>query len=75
MNTYKIADLIVQMNPKHDPLLSQAKAYLTKHSESVDIVIPEITKDVLAYHNSNQDLTIGDCEYIMYASYFLYETN
>ncbi|WIF88650.1 hypothetical protein [Acholeplasma laidlawii] len=70
MNTYKIADLIIKMNPKYDPLLSQAKAYLINTSESVDLVIPDITKDVLAYHKENQDLTIGDCEYIMYASYF-----
>jgi len=66
---YQIADLTIQMNPKYDRLKNQAKPYEVIDGE-VDFVIPDISEQVNAYHLENSSLSVGECEYIMYASYF-----
>ena len=70
MNTYKVADLIIKMNPKHNPLRDQAKPYMIPDTNEVDFVIPDITKEVLENQKDIPGISIGESEYMMYASYF-----
>jgi len=67
---YKIADLIIQMNPQYEPLKSQSIPYLSSEHFHVDISIPDLTTYVEKYHHENTHLSIGECEYIIYGSYF-----
>lgn len=70
MPIYKIAEIIVEMNPKYEPLLSQSKAYLEVDNKEIDFSIPVIDNNIEAYHQEHPHLSIGECEYILMGSYF-----
>ncbi|MBN3490433.1 hypothetical protein JV173_02775 [Acholeplasma equirhinis] len=67
---YKIADLIVKMNPQYDPLTFQATQYLVSGDFDVDIDIPDLSEHVQKYQHENNHLTLGEAEYMIYGSYF-----
>ena len=88
MSLYKIANLIVDMNIKYEPLLSQSSKYEIKKSNKfdlnkfdsnkfdlshADIVIPNMNEELLKYENKFPHLSIGDCEYMLYGACFYEE--
>ncbi|WP_162150749.1 hypothetical protein [Acholeplasma equifetale] len=67
---FKIADLIVQMNPIYEPLKTQSKKYLIEGDFHVDIDIPDLTQYIHKYQYENPHLSIGECEYLITGAYF-----
>lgn len=69
MNKYKICDLVVKMEPLHEPLKTQLKPYLTDEEE-IDFEIPDISDRVEKLYNERGYETIGLAEYMLYGAYF-----
>lgn len=71
---YRIADLIVQMDPEHDPLKSQAIPYLYEGEYvKIDCIIPKGENAIKRYNDKHPELTVGEAEYLLYGAYF-YDT-
>lgn len=67
MAYYKIAGLIVEMNPKGKTLLSQGQDYLISEKvEKPDIKISFSEDFLKERHELNPHLTQNDCEYLWY---------
>ncbi len=71
---YKIAGLFVEMNPIYEPLINQVDEYKIDYiPEVIDCDIPQGEKQILRYHGKHPELTIGECEYLLYGAFF-YDT-
>lgn len=71
MGKYKFVDLIVSMNPHHNPLLNQSQKYKIESFEGVfDITIPDDQSVIDTYHKKHPELSLGEAEYMMYGTYF-----
>jgi hypothetical protein len=64
MNTYKIADLIVNLKNNGETLNAQGKPYLTDKRETADITIALTDEFLIAKQTENPHLTLDRCEYI-----------
>lgn len=73
MSKYKFCDLIIEMDVKYDPLKSQVSAYCYKGESDSDIVIPPLTDVILKYHERYNNLSLGECEYVIKGAYFYKE--
>ncbi len=72
MNIYKIAGILIEMGPKHEPLLSQSKEYIYTgiiHDEEVN-KIPEAEQKIINMREQYPHLSVGNCEYMVYGTYF-----
>ena len=67
---YKIAGIIVEMDVKYEPLLSQSKAYEISEYEKVDVILTPNEKDFAAFREMYPQFSIGDSEYMLYGSRF-----
>lgn len=73
MNTYKIADLILNMNVRGELLRKQSSRYLTERSESADITIDICEEFLIMKQKENNHLTFDECEYIWTGREFYYK--
>ena len=73
MNTYKIAEIMVSMNPQYEPLKTQAIPYESCDTKSLDCIIPQGEEAIFRYQKKHPNLTIGECEYLLYGAFF-YDT-
>ncbi len=69
-STYKIAELFVQMNPEHEPLLSQSKPYLSSESADRNCVITVSPETYASYKRRFPDATDSLIEYMETGSVF-----
>jgi len=68
---FQIAGLMVSMNPKYEPLKTQAIPYLIEYQSSfVDCSIPQGEEVIKRYQNKHPELTTGESEYLLYGAYF-----
>lgn len=70
MKKYKICDLIVEMDPKYEPLKTQIKPYLIETESEIDFRIPDIEQKVKEFYEKSELPNIGSAEYLMYGTYF-----
>jgi|GEM_PF-5974133 len=61
MNTYKIADLILNMNVRGELLRKQSGRYLSQRSESADITIDISEEFLILKQMENNHLTFDEC--------------
>lgn len=73
MNTYKIAELTVNLENKGKTLEKQGKEYLTSKSETADIAIALTDDFIKEKQKENPHLTIDECEYIWTGSQFYHK--
>ena len=62
---YKFADLIISMDVKEEPLLSQVIKYEYNGDKDVDINIPSLENVINKYHDLYPHLKTGECEYMV----------
>lgn len=67
---YKIAGIILNMNPQYEPLLSQSKDYIDESDKEVEVDISFGNEELEEYHKCFPMLSIGECEYMLYGSKF-----
>jgi len=68
---YKIAGLIVAMEPQYPPLIDQLDAYKIKEKpQTIDCKIPNDKKVIERYQAKNPELTVGEAEYLLYGAYY-----
>ena len=70
---YKFADLIISMDVKEEPLLSQVIKYEYNGDKDVDINIPSLENVINKYHDLYPHLKTGECEYMVKGAYFYKE--
>ena len=73
MNTYKIAELIVNMESKGRILDRQGSRYRTHGSETADITIAIADDFLTMKHKENPHLTTDECEYIWTGGEFYHQ--
>lgn len=74
MSLYKIANVYIEMNPKYNRTLNQAKAYLTDDKVKPNLTIDERIEPIIKeYEERYSHLSKEDVEYIIYGSAF-YDT-
>ena len=73
MSKYKFCDLIIEMDVKYDPLKKQANAYLYQGLDNSDIIIPPLDNIISNYQKRYNNLSIGECEYVIKGAYFYKE--
>lgn len=74
MSLYKIANIYVEMSPKYERLLNQAKQYLTADNVLPDLTIEESNMpSIIDFQKNNPHLTLDEVEYIIYGSRFYNE--
>lgn len=64
MNTYKIADLILNMKVRGELLRRQSVRYLSERTQSADITIDISEEFLILKQKENSHLTFDECEYI-----------
>lgn len=64
INTYKICDLLVNMDARHPVIIRRSEKYLTQPSETCDISIPYDLEALKTIHERAPHLSITDCEII-----------
>lgn len=69
MKKYKICDLVVKMEAKHEPLKTQLIPYLTDERE-VDFEFPNLDEQTKKLFEERNFKTYGHAEYMMFGSYF-----
>lgn len=69
---YKIADLIVDMEPHFEMLASRAAPYRYEGGEAADININISVERIKQLHKINPTLSAADCEYMLAGSDFYY---
>lgn len=67
---YKIADIVLEMNPQYEPLLSQSKDYIDDSDDDIEVDISFSNEELEAYYNCFNTLSIGECEYMLYGQKF-----
>lgn len=70
---YKFASLVVEMNIRYEPLKSQSIPYEIEEDKKADVIIPLMDDMIKKYHELYPQLSIGDCEYVLYGAYFYKE--
>lgn len=70
MNKYKIAGLLVGMDPSYPTLTKQSQPYMTQTNEEPDFNISLSSEFLENKRQQNPHLSIDDCEYIWYGSAF-----
>ena len=73
MSVYKIADILVEMNPIYEPLKTQSIDYLYEgdiQDGQIDCIIPQGEKIIEKFQKEHPHLSIGECEYLLYGTYF-----
>ena len=70
---YCFASLVVEMNIRYEPLKSQAIPYEIEEDKKADVIIPLMDDMINKYHELYPQLSIGDCEYVLYGAYFYKE--
>lgn len=70
---YCFASLVVEMNIRYEPLKSQSIPYEIEEDKKVDVIIPLMDDMIKKYHELYPQLSIGDCEYVLYGAYFYKE--
>lgn len=73
MPKYKIADLIVQMEPQSEMLLSRGKPYEVSDDSSPDIVINLEERKIKYYLDKYPQMNQNEWEYMLYGSSFYNE--
>ncbi|MBE6623268.1 MAG: hypothetical protein E7621_03675 [Ruminococcaceae bacterium] len=66
MNKYKIAGLIVEMQPNFELLKSRSENYLTDSEKEPDITIQVSDEMIGLLKKQNPHLTIDECEYLLF---------
>ena len=67
---YKIADIIVEMEVKYEPLSSQIKAYEIKEYDEVDVKLNVTEDEFQKFSTVYPNFSKGDAEYLIYGSKF-----
>ena len=62
----KIAVIVVEMDVKYEPLLSQAKAYEVTDYDKVDIVLTPTEKAFQEFRSAYPAFSVGNAEYMLY---------
>lgn len=70
---YCFASLVVEMNIRYEPLKSQSIPYEIEEDKKADVIIPLMDDMINKYHELYPQLSIGDCEYVLYGAYFYKE--
>ena len=70
---YCFASLVVEMNIRYEPLKSQSIPYEVEDDRKADVIIPLMDDMINKYHELYPQLSIGDCEYVLYGAYFYKE--
>ena len=70
---YRFASLVVEMNIRYEPLKSQSISYEIEEDKKADVIIPLMDDMIKKYHELYPQLSIGDCEYVLYGAYFYKE--
>ena len=70
---YCFASLVVEMNIRYEPLKSQSIPYEIEDDRKADVIIPLMDDTIKKYHELYPQLSIGDCEYVLYGAYFYKE--
>lgn len=73
MNTYKIADLNLDMRVRGNLLRKQSRQYVSKTIKSVDITIDICEEFLKLKQRENAHLTFDECEYIWTGSEFYHK--
>lgn len=73
MNTYRIAELKINMKVKGNILIKQSTRYLSDNSAIVDITIDIGEEYLEAKQKENSHLSIDECEYIWTGSEFYHK--
>ena len=66
MNKYRIAGLIVEMQPNFELLKSRSESYLTDSEKEADITIHVSNDMIELLKKQNPNLTVDECEYLLY---------
>lgn len=67
---YKIADIIVEMEVKYEPLCSQIKAYEIKEYDEIEIRLSITEDEYQRFSEVYPNFSKGDAEYLIYGSKF-----
>ncbi len=70
---YSFASLVIEMNIRYEPLKTQSIPYLIEEDKKADVVIPLMDEMINKYHELYPNLSIGECEYVLYGAYFYKE--
>ena len=70
---YCFASLVVEMSIRYEPLKSQSIPYEIEEDKKADVIIPLMDDMINKYHELYPQLSIGDCEYVLYGAYFYKE--
>ena len=70
MAKYKIADLVVEMQPNHSTLLQRSEAYLVDNSTKSDFSITVCPQAIEEKSKKTPELTVDACEYAWYGYEF-----
>lgn len=70
VQNYKIADLIVSMQPYYEQISETSKKFLTDTCKRPDIIIPYTKETYIEYTNKYPHLSLNDSENILQAAYF-----
>ena len=70
MNKYKIAGLVVEMQPNFELLIERSKNYITDTSALADIKICVREDDVSEMQKLNPHLSLEECEYLLFGHDF-----
>lgn len=68
--TYKIAELFVEMAPKHEPLISRSRAYAVSREDHTDARLTLSEETYQRYRNAYPDATDSLIEYMVTGSQF-----
>lgn len=66
MNKYRIAGLIVEMQPNFELLKIRSESYLTDSEKEADITIHVSNDMIELLKKQNPNLTVDECEYLLY---------
>ncbi len=66
----KVADLIVEIDVKNEPLLSRVKPYIYNGNDEADIVFTVSEKYYEDRHKEAPYLSLGECEYLWSGGFF-----
>ena len=67
---YKICDLIVECDFRHDTMLSRSEKFLVETDEKPDIVVPYQDECYKTLHEKAPNFSINDCEVMASATFF-----
>ena len=70
METFKIAELFVEMDPSHEPLTSRSKAYAVQKADHIDASLTLTDDTYQRYHDKYKDATDSLIEYMVTGSRF-----